>query len=143
MTVTPPWRGVKDKQTQSGYSIILPHFHARPVPQISPNTVLGDPGLPESGKGEGSYTDGEEVERLPPVVSVSVLLEQKREQKEGDAGPSPSSLAQWRGSTRLCGLRAFATLCLCPATEEPISRAGLSLAAGAQQTECGLLLNCV
>lgn len=63
--------------------------------------------------------DGGRSERLPPAVRVSVLREQKRELQEPPPPPQPSeALPPVR--------RAFATLCLCPATEEPISRAGLS-----------------
>lgn len=49
MTMTP--REVNDKNTQTGYLITLPYFRSRPVPQIPPNTVLGDTGLPESENG--------------------------------------------------------------------------------------------
>lgn len=63
--------------------------------------------------------DGGRSDRPPPVVSASVLREQKREMQEP---PPPLQPSEGLPPAR----RAFATLCLCPATEEPISRAGLS-----------------
>lgn len=78
-------REIKDKKAQIGYPTTLPHLRSNLVPQISPNTILGHPELPESGK--KALTGQRKLYKwwgglkgcthLPPPV----LLEQRREQK--------------------------------------------------------------